>query len=326
MSTKFNFALAIRKLRMRHFELLSALGSEKSVRAAARQMSLTPPAVSKMLREIEDCFGTRLFERSQSGVVASIAGRTLVARAISFVNELAAAGENVDNIVQGASATIRVGTFSVIPRVPIAIAHVREKIPNVIVHLREGTGVSLLDALIKGELDCIVGALPPELLRASDVEALRVQSIETDRLCVMAEQCHSLARARRLTWAALVDAQWVLPPKDSLLRRALIDAHLLAGLRPPVPVVEMLSPVLLAELLLRDTSLLGVMRFEQARAAQASGRLRIVALKPEMPLPPLAFITRRTAVEEATALSAFRSACREFSTAALNSPRTRRPR
>lgn len=326
MLTKFNFALTIRKLRMRHFELLSALESEQTVRAAARQMSLTPPAASKMLHEIEVCFGTRLFERSRSGVVATAAGRRLIARAVAFVNELAAAGEDVDNIVLGASATIRVGTFSVIPRVPIAIVRVREKIPNVIVHLREGTGVMLLDALAKGELDCVIGALPPELLRATDIETLQVYPIEADRLCVMAAPSHRLARARRLTWDALVDTQWVLPPKDSLRRRALIDAHLLAGLQPPVPVVEMLSPVLLAELLLRDTSLLGVMHLEQARAEQISGRLRIVGLQPEIPLPPLAFITRRTAAGETAALSAFRSVCTDFSIASLTSTRTRKPR
>jgi choline dehydrogenase-like flavoprotein len=62
MAPTFDFDRTLRRLRMRHLELLELLGEERTVRAAAARMALTQPALSKMLREIEDCFVASMFE------------------------------------------------------------------------------------------------------------------------------------------------------------------------------------------------------------------------------------------------------------------------
>jgi hypothetical protein len=46
----------LRKLRLRHFELLGHLGEVATVHAAAKRMHLTQPAVSRMI-QIEEIFG-----------------------------------------------------------------------------------------------------------------------------------------------------------------------------------------------------------------------------------------------------------------------------
>ena len=47
------------RLRVRHFELLVALGAQASVHAAIRALNMTQPAASKLLREAEEAFGAR---------------------------------------------------------------------------------------------------------------------------------------------------------------------------------------------------------------------------------------------------------------------------
>jgi DNA-binding transcriptional LysR family regulator len=303
------FSRTVRKLRLRHFEVLSLLGQESTVRGVARRMALTQPAVSKMLREIEDCFGTQLFVRSASGLDATAPGLRLVRHATVLMNELRAAGEETDAIAGGAAAMLRVGTLSVIPRVPVAIARLRVAMPTVVVHVREATVVDLVAALRDGSLDCIVGALPPEMLGSPDVEALEVSPLAPDRLCVVASPRHRGVDAGAVRWSDLAGASWVLPPRESLLRRALIDACLRAGLEPPEPAVELLSPVSLAALLRLDPTLLGVSRLEQATEAQRDGTLRILRLSPVVTLPPIALITRR-ATPRSEALRGFRDALR----------------
>jgi DNA-binding transcriptional LysR family regulator len=248
----FSLSHAVRKLRLRHFELLAQLDSEKTLRAAARNMSLTQPAVSKMLREIEDCFGANLFERTHTGVLPNMVGAALIRHAVVLINELRAAGEDVDEIARGTSATLRIGTFSVIPRVSTAIARLRTRLPGVIVRIREGTGVKLLQALREGELHCVIGALPPELLRSSETESLFIDPIVHDQLCVMAGIDHRLAKRRQLHWHDLADERWVLPPRESLLRRGIVDAYLQAGLPQPSPAVEMMSPISTGTLIFAD--------------------------------------------------------------------------
>jgi DNA-binding transcriptional LysR family regulator len=64
----------IRTLRLRHLELLVALSEARTMRGAAARLHLSQPAISKMLGEIEDCFGARLFERSHQGIHANALG------------------------------------------------------------------------------------------------------------------------------------------------------------------------------------------------------------------------------------------------------------
>ena len=311
MSISFDFGRALRRLRMRHLELLALLGEERTVRAASRRMALTQPAVSKMLHEIEDCFGAQLFDRSRSGVLPTPAGGYLIAQSRAWLNQLASAGEDVTQLRDGAGASLRVGTLSVIPCVPRAIAALRRMEPRAIVRVREGTMVVQLAALAAGELDCVVGALPPEALQSGPVESLHVETIADDWLCVMASPSHELASSQCLTWAQLAEHRWVLPPKESLLRRAVVDAHLLAGLPLPMPTIELMSPVSVAELLRQDPGLLGVMRREQADSEHAARRLVCLPVTPAAPLPPLAFITLAHREQTATLLRAFRAALLE---------------
>jgi DNA-binding transcriptional LysR family regulator len=309
MTTSFDFGRTLRRLRMRHLELLALLGEERTVRGAARRMALTQPALSKMLHEIEDCFAAPLFDRSRSGVLPTPAGAYLIAQATAWINQLRNAGQDVAQLRDGAGASLRVGTLSVIPRVPRAIAALRRQDPRLVVRVREGTVVAMLAALADGDIDCVVGALPPEALLAGPVESIHVEPIADDTLCVMASPAHVLARsrARRLGWPDLAGRHWVLPPKESLLRRAFIEAHLLAGLPLPTPSVELMSPISVSELLLQDNSLLGVMRREQAESEHASGRLARLKVSPQVPLPALAFITLEHHGQLPATLSAFRS-------------------
>lgn len=308
--SSFNFGRALRRLRMRHFELLHLLSQEGTVRSAARQMALTQPAVSKLLQELEDCFGAVLFDRTSSGVVPTAAGQHLILQATQWIHQLERSGEDVARIRDGAGVTLRIGTFSVLPRVPRAIAALRARLPGVVVRVREAAMVAQLTALAEGELDCVVGALPPEALLSPVAESLIFEPIADDSLCVMASPLHPHADASTLDWATLRERSWVLPPKESLLRRAFIDAHLTSGLVPPEPAVEVLSPVSVAELLVHDSGLLGLMRLEQAEAEHASGRLRRLPLRPAVSLPPLALITHSESRASTALLKEFGEAVR----------------
>lgn len=276
---------------MRHFELLHLLGKQASVRAAARQMALTQPAVSKLLQEIEECFEATLFERTSSGVIANAAGKYLIAQATQWINHLERSGEEVIRLGHGAAVTLRIGTFSILPRIVRAVTTLRKLVPHSIIIIREAPMVAQLSALADGQLDCVVGALPPEVLISPVAESLRVKWVADDALCVMAGFKHKLVGSGQLEWSDMTGASWVLPPKESLLRRAFIDAHLAAGLVPPVPDVELLSPIMVAELLTSDEGLLGLMRLEHAQAEQSTKRLIQLNIKHQVALPPLSLIT-----------------------------------
>ncbi len=99
----------VRKLRLRHLELLAALSETATMRGAAAPPYLeTSPRSSKMLGEIELPRRTRLFERSHQGIYANALGASAVfTRARGAQRTRARATEDVDALQGGARAPRR---------------------------------------------------------------------------------------------------------------------------------------------------------------------------------------------------------------------------
>jgi len=300
----------VRRLRLRHLELLVALADAGTMRAAAERLHLSQPAISKMLVEAEDALAARLFERSRQGVQATAAGSAAVHRARVVLGELAHACNEVGAIGKGASAVLRVGTFSVTAAVPAAVVRLRRKMPGAAVHLHEGRVRELIELLLEGELDCVFGALTAELLGSERLRLLQSEVLLEDRLCALAAESNPLLRRRGLRWVDLQGASWVAPPRQTLVRQAFMTAFLNEGVDPPEPVIETLSSVTIGALLRLDPTLLCAVRFEHARDEVARGGVRQLALRPAVALPPLGLFTRRSGLEMSPVVRAFAQALR----------------
>ncbi|MBX3623063.1 MAG: LysR family transcriptional regulator [Rhizobacter sp.] len=313
----------VRRLRLRHFELLIKLAEAGTMRAAADQLSLTQPAISKMLVEIEAAFGTRLFERSRQGMRVNAFGVAAMHHARVIFGELSRAADELDAMRTGASAVLRVGTPSVTAIVPAAIVELHSRMPRASVQIREGRAHELVQRLLDGELDCVFGAITPEALASGTPQMLESEVVIGDELCVLASVDHALARRRRSTWGDFQSARWVAPPPQTLVRQAYMTAFLNEGMEPPVPVIETLSSVTIGTVLRLDPSLLAAVRFEHARDEIARGGVRRVVVTPEVPLPPLCLFTRRGELEQPVVLREFARALRHSADTAVPAQRPR---
>lgn len=301
----------VRRLRLRHLELLVALADAGTMRAAATRLHLSQPALSKMLGEIETGFGARLFERSPQGLAANALGDAVVYRARVILGELARGSDEVAALRSGAQGVLRLGTLSVTAAVPKAVVQLRRRLPGALVQIQEGRVRDLIQRLLHGELDGVFGAITPELLTSELLPLLRPEVLLEDELCVLCSEGHPLARSRRLRWADLQAGAWVAPPKDTLVRQALMTAFLDEGLEPPQPAIEVLSSVTLGSLLRMDPTLLGAVRFDHARDELARGGVRRLGVTPGVPLPALGLYTRRAAESPPPLVQAFAVALRK---------------
>ncbi len=301
----------VRRLRLRHLELMVALADEGTMRAAAGRLHLSQPALSKMLAEVEAGFGARLFERSPQGVSPNALGQAVIYRARVMLGELARGKDEVDALRTGAEGVLRLGTLSVTAAVPRAVARLRERIPGARVQIHEGRVRDMIRRLLDGELDCVFGAVTPELLTSDLLSLLRPEVLLKDELCVLCATDHALARHRRLRWADLHAVPWIAPPKDTLVRQAFMTAFLNEGLSPPEPAIEVLSSVTVSSLLRLAPALLAAVRFEHASDELARGGIRRLAVGPVMPLPSLGLYTRRGTERPAPLVEAFAQAIRK---------------
>jgi DNA-binding transcriptional LysR family regulator len=314
----------IRTLRLRHLELLVVLSETATMRGAATRLHLSQPAISKMLGEIESCFGARLFERSHQGIHANALGASAAFRARAALNELARATEDVDAMQSGVTAVLRVGAPSVTAAIPAAVARLRKRLPGAAVQLVEGRVHELIHRLLKGELDCVFGAITPELIASDMIPLLEPVVLLKDELCVLASTSNRSVSGRRLKWSDLRTAQWVVPPKETLVRQAFITAFLNSGATPPVPVVEAMSSVTIGTVLRKDPSLLCAVRLEHALDEVARGGVQRLKVLPQVVLPSFGLFFRRDGVERPEILTAFADAIRAVS--ATVTPRRRAAR
>ena len=284
----------IRRLRLRHFELVELLVSAGSLRVAAELMNLSQPAVSKMLREVESVLGTQLFERGKAGVRPTDAGKQVARHCRVIHNEVGLLAEAVKSAVAGRGTILRIGTFSATAAVPQAIVHLRKSHPLAGVRLREGPASVLVELLLQNEIDCVVGSLPSGNISQEILDRLTARPFASDWLCIVASRSHRLARRRKVAWIELADSQWVLPPISAMLRQAFVGACLQQQLPPPWPAVETVSGLTLQRLVLKDSGLLGITRSEQLRA-ELSPEVFELPVFPRVELPPLSLITLRGA-------------------------------
>ncbi len=230
---------ALDHLRLRSFHLLKVLTDCGSLRGAAERMHTTQPALSAMLRDLENTLGGRLFERSRRGLTPTELGK-FAARHADIL--LADVGRLRDEIVaqsQGRSL-LRVGVLPLLmlEMVPAALSHLRRTAPWLRIEFHEGSVSSLIGLLRDGAIDLVVGRMTSE--HASDRELERLH-LFSERLSVVAAANHPLAALPRIAWPKLSQAVWVLPPPDTILRQTFIEAFLRRGLQPPGPTYESAS-------------------------------------------------------------------------------------
>lgn len=227
-------------LKFRHLQLLVAIDDYRHLGKVASLLNVTAPALSKALHELQEGLGAKVFERTGRGLRPTEFGQALIRHARRMLHDLEEAGDELRAITSGVSRRLRVGALpaSASWLLPNALARMKAKMPAATVFVREGTMDMLINELSLGNLDVIVGTLPPTRSRRPDVDELALFDDDTVLVC---RTGHPLTTQRVVTWADVAPFPWVLPPTDSLLRQPLIAAFHAYGLETPTDHVETLS-------------------------------------------------------------------------------------
>jgi LysR family transcriptional regulator, regulator of abg operon len=231
---------------------LVAVVARGSIRAAARELGLGQPALTRSIRQLEDELRVRLLERTARGVVPTRAGRAFVARSRLVHNELGRAREELAQIAgeQAGSVAFGVSPNAAIHLAPGAIAQFRREHPNAEVHIVDGLSHLLLPQLRDGSLDFIIGARPQGRLDAN----IKTHPLYLNRLRIVARKAHPLRHARSLR--ELADANWVIYTPAGWTGALIPDIFEKNGLAPPKSVVRSDSYVSLLTIL-AGTDLVG---------------------------------------------------------------------
>lgn len=210
------------KMKLHHLQMLVALGEQGNLTHVARMMNISQPALSKWLSQLEDEIGITLFERHSKGLRPSEGGKLLLQHAQRLVNDLERSQSEIARFKQGGLVgSLKIGCSPVATDcVSQAILSLLQEMPTLHLNIEEKVMTPLLDDLLAGSVDVVVGRVGGRALQLP----LNYQVLYTEPVCFVARPHHPLAKSASLTWHDLTHWRWIVWPTGTPIRISIDNA------------------------------------------------------------------------------------------------------
>ena len=222
-------------LKLRHIRAFLDIATAGNLSSVARAQSITQPALSRTLAEMETLLATPLFRRENRRLILTEQGalfRQHASLALQALEAGAAAlhpGAHKGQLTVGVLPTAATRLF---PRIALRL---RDLAPDTLLSVVTGPHDYLTSLLRDGTLDLVVGRLPG----AREIAGLTFEHLYEEAIVLVARAGHPV---RHDTRAALATSPAILPPAGAIIRRA-VDDYLvslgLPGLRPAFETVAL---------------------------------------------------------------------------------------
>ena len=277
-------------LRFRHLVLIDTLARTQNMHATAQEMSISQPAVSKMLREIEHQLGFDVFARLPRSMSLTDLGSHVARFAQIALNDSQQFVVQINHLRQGGHGFLKIGTIyaATAIAVPAAIVEVKQQWPLLTIEVLEGTSANMLTMLEHKQLDLVVARFTLDRHR----ELFDFQALAPEPLCLVTGSQHPLAGASEIPLNELGSWPWVVYPTGTPMRARLERAFVEAGMQTPENTVETVSLQTTMQLL-QTAPVVAMLAESMAEPEIQAGRLTRLALPFPLVLADYGIITRR---------------------------------
>lgn len=242
--------------KQRHIDCFVEIVRQGSIASAAEQLSLTQPAVSRTLADLEAILGARLMERTRAGITLTAPGETFLRYATASLSALDQGIQNVARSRRDARQSVNVGALPnvAVHVLPEAARLFKQKHREVPIRISTGTNRALTQSLRQGDLDFMVGRLAaPE-----DMSGLQFEHLYQEDLVAVVRPGHPLLALREpAEIAASLNAHSViLPVPGTIIREDAEQLLLSIGGSELADIVETLSVEFSRSYVLRSSAIM----------------------------------------------------------------------
>ncbi|MFM0737325.1 LysR substrate-binding domain-containing protein [Paraburkholderia xenovorans] len=275
-------------MKLQHLQAFVAAAHHRSLRAAARELGVTQPAVTHTIRELESALNAELMVRSVRGIELTACGLALLPRAEQLLGDMRRTVEAVGQVKGELAGKVSVGTMPSIAltALPHAVSKFRNAMPLVNLHLQEVTVPEALAQLRNGTLD--LAAI--HHLQTLDSDLVQTPLISTQFVIAM-RNGHPLATCTRLH--ELVDAEWILTVgADQFPHSVMMTMFGTHGLPVPKRLLRAPSSFAVTLGLVSQTDVIGCFTLPLAQRVAPLG-IQVAPIEEALPSYDISIISRR---------------------------------
>ncbi len=263
-----------------------AVAESGSLRAAARKMEASQPAITRSIQELEKELGVVLFERSQSGISLTPMGQVFLRRAGAIRKEMQMAREELDQLRGETNGHLNVALSSVphISMLPYALQQFRQRYPGVKINIVDAVYPTIELDLRESRIDCYIGPAPDVVAADLTREVL----FQNTRL-IVGRKGHPLGWAKSLR--DLVDAEWLTTSITHVAEEELGPLFAANGLPAPKLVMQAHSTLTFMVTLVHS-DLLMMLPMQWTQSFLTKDLVQPIHVREALPAPPVCLIRR----------------------------------
>ncbi len=207
----------IPNLSAKHLQAVVALTRFESFVAAASDLGISQPGLSRIIQQTESRLGVKLFVRGKRSVVQTDAGREFIPAAVRLLAELLQQTQKVRTLDGQMRGQLIIASMNSITHhlLPAALVDFRKQHPKMYVHIREGLAPDVLQNVRSGLADFGIGvadALPGGII---------AELVAEEPCSVVLPHRHPLVRKPVIRLKDVADEPMISMPVESWFRRSI---------------------------------------------------------------------------------------------------------
>lgn len=205
---------------MRHIRAFLAIAQHGSFTRAADQLGLSQPALTICIRQLEECLGLAVFNRTTRKVLLTFAGREFLPTARRLLSEFEAALTNMQAHADSQRGRVSVASLPSVAAewLPPTVSHFARTYPQVSVEITVEDSPGVYRRVRENEVNFgFVGQLKP-------TPDLSVRKLQSEVIGLVCRPDHPLAKRRApLTWSDLEGCNVLDSGNDDCIRTVLAE-------------------------------------------------------------------------------------------------------
>lgn len=204
----------LKNLTLQQMEALILLVEERSFSRAAKRMLLTQPALTKNIRNVEDCLGAKVVHRSSAGVSLTPEGKILYDYAQRIVRLRREAANKIKQLHENTGGDIYMSA-STIPAtyiLPRAMSEFKKNHSDIRVFIKTEDSEEVMNMVLDREVE--IGCIGKKPLNRK----LIAEPLWNDRLILVVSRQHRWTKKESIDISEMLSEPFVLREKGSATR------------------------------------------------------------------------------------------------------------